>query len=93
LITQQSPQFSTRFTLSPENNQRLAVFCGQCNEHLKLMETHYGVKIYLRGHKLLITGLKNVVEKAQDVIVKLYALTAKKIELSPKGSTCKCKIV
>lgn len=84
MITQQTPQFSVRFTLSPENNQRLAVFCGQCNENLKLVEAHYGVKIYLRGHRLLITGLKHVVEKAQDVIVKLYALTEQKTEISPQ---------
>lgn len=74
--------YSHRFSLEPDDMKRLAVLCGQNDEHLQWIEKEYDVAIRNRGNMFYITGEKVGVEKAVHVIEKLYAKTSRDPELA-----------
>ncbi|WP_369348694.1 PhoH family protein [Stenotrophomonas sp. JAG2] len=61
------------FTLTPEDNERLANMAGPFDEHLRQVELKLGVEIANRGHVFRVTGPKAVVADAQALIEALYA--------------------
>lgn len=65
---------SLSFELLPEDNARLANLCGQFNEHLHQVETHYGVGIDCRSNHFQIHGEAENSEAAMNTIKKLYAV-------------------
>ncbi|MBS0350118.1 MAG: PhoH family protein [Proteobacteria bacterium] len=74
---------STRhITLTPADNKRLAILCGELGENLRIIERHLGVEINNRGNEFLIIGIPMSVEKACEILQKLFAETASGKELT-----------
>lgn len=71
-------QQSGTVTLTPVDNQRLAILCGQFDEHLRQIETYLGVEIHTRGNVLHIIGTNSAIKNAEEVINKLYEETDNK---------------
>ncbi|WP_459061802.1 PhoH family protein [Stenotrophomonas sp. PSU-St15] len=61
------------FTLSPEDNARLANLCGPFDGHLRQIELKLGVEIANRGFVFRISGPKEASVEAQKLIEALYA--------------------
>ena len=59
-------------TLEPADNQRLARLCGQFDEHLKLIEKHFGVDVSARGNRFNIAGDPQNIATAGTVLTQLY---------------------
>ena len=64
------------FTLTPEDNERLANLAGPFDEHLRQIELKLGVEIANRGHVFRVTGPRRLAEEAQLLIEALYAEAA-----------------
>lgn len=74
---------STRhITLVPADNRRLAILCGELGENLHIIERHLGVEINNRGNEFEIIGIPMSVDKACEILQKLYAETASGQELN-----------
>ena len=50
----------------PDDNQRLNALCGQCDEHLRLIEKYHQVEISNRGNLFQISGTLNAVNKTKQ---------------------------
>ena len=61
------------FTLSPEDNQRLANLSGPFDGHLRQIELKLGVEIANRGHVFRISGPAEAALEAQKLVEALYA--------------------
>jgi phosphate starvation-inducible PhoH-like protein len=61
--------------LLPADNERLAMLCGELNENLHIIERHLGIEINNRGNEFEIIGIPLSVNKACEVLQKLYAET------------------
>ncbi len=70
------PRHCIELNFSPFDNRRLADLCGQFDENLRLIESHLGVEINNRGNIFQIIGLERSVNRASDVLQKLYEETA-----------------
>ena len=66
----------TSFHLTPQDNQRLALLCGQFDDNIRQIERNLGVTIHNRGHHFNIAGNAPAVRAAGDLINHLYAETA-----------------
>lgn len=74
---------STRhITLTPADNTRLARLCGELNENLHIIERQLGVEINNRGNEFQIIGIPMSVDKACEILQKLYAETASDKEIT-----------
>ena len=74
---------SQTFTLSPEDNHRLAKLCGQLDEHIKFIEHQLHVHIQNRGFKFTVKGEANQIKQAEKVIKHIYAETLAHQEITP----------
>jgi len=63
---------SIRFTLVPDDNERLRNLCGQFDQHLRLLEKHLGIDIQNRGHQFNVLGAPDDVQYAQNILLELY---------------------
>ena len=63
-------------TLEPQDNHRLANWCGQFDEHLRQIEKNLGVEIKNRGALFNVVGSDQAAGSARQVISDLYELTA-----------------
>ena len=61
------------FTLSPEDNERLANLCGPFDGHLRQIELKLGVEIANRGFVFRISGPNEAIVEAQKLVEALYA--------------------
>ncbi|KPJ67244.1 MAG: hypothetical protein AMJ43_05075 [Coxiella sp. DG_40] len=82
------------FTLQPENNEKLANLCGECDKNLRQIEDYFNVEINNRGHEFYILGDKDAALNARRTIQLLFdeAITEKyitpaKINLVMKSMT------
>ncbi|MAZ39765.1 MAG: hypothetical protein CMF49_06555 [Legionellales bacterium] len=66
----------------PDDNQRLNALCGQCDEHLRLIEKYHQVEISNRGNLFQISGTLNAVNKTKQALLTLYAETSNVNNLS-----------
>jgi phosphate starvation-inducible PhoH-like protein len=64
------------FSLTPTDNDRLAMLCGQFNSHLKTIAAHFGVEINNRGPEFSITGEPDAAQSAERALHQLYQSTA-----------------
>ena len=64
------------FTLSPEDNERLANLCGPFDSHLRQIELKLGVEIANRGFVFRVSGPDEAVVEAQKLIEALYVEAA-----------------
>ena len=60
------------FTLSPEDNERLANLCGPFDGHLRQIELKLGVEIANRGFVFRISGPNEAIVEAQKLVEALY---------------------
>ena len=82
-VNLQTQDLSIQFSLTPEDNGRLANLCGECDEHLRQIEDCVGIEIHNRGHEFEIVGKPKAIEIAKSVITKLYQETSQDPALSP----------
>lgn len=88
-------KFSQQFNLVPENNRRLQMLFGQCNEHLALIEERLNLTIKYHGYEFTLTGNKKNVDKGTQVIFELYddtehgEIDKEQIHLALQGSVMK----
>lgn len=69
--------------LEPEDNHRLTNLCGQFDQHLRQIETHFDVEISNRGFHFNIKGLPNQTQKVINLIQELYQVTTDE-QLAPE---------
>jgi len=79
-MTNTDPQFQ----LHPKNLKRLAILCGQFDEHLRQIEKYLHVVIQNRGHEFFITGDNQAASFAHQAIKQLYLETAEVEYLTPE---------
>ena len=72
-------------SLKPSNAERIALFVGELNGNLKLIEKSFSVKIFHKGDEVKITGSEKDIKHASDAILDLYNLTKKNIEISKEA--------
>ena len=72
-------------SLKPSNAERIALFVGELNGNLKLIEKSFSVKIFHKGDEVKITGNEKDIKHASDAILDLYNLTKKNIEISKEA--------
>ena len=77
-----SSEFSLH--LEPEDNSRLTNLCGQFDQHLRQIETHFGVEIGNRGFHFNIQGVPLQAQKTINLIQELYDATLGE-QLAPEG--------
>ena len=75
--------YTQRLVLEPDNTHRLANLCGRLNEHLQQIEKSLGLKVQNRGNEFKLTGTKQAVEVAGQVLTKLYEATANADGINP----------
>ncbi|HIE91310.1 MAG TPA: PhoH family protein [Methylophilaceae bacterium] len=68
-------------TLQPEDNTRLANLCGPLDENIKQIETALEVNVNRRGATFSITGKKENMRMAAQIIENFYLRAKKPIEL------------
>lgn len=73
-----------QFDLSPADQRRLTVLCGQFDEHLKHIERRMEVRIGRRGHHFRIEGQPENASAATEVIRHLYRETEATDDISPE---------
>ena len=61
--------------LEPSDAKRLAIFAGELNGNIKLIEKSFNVKIYHNGNKLNIKGTDENSDKAANALLDLYKQT------------------
>jgi phosphate starvation-inducible protein PhoH and related proteins len=62
--------------LEPLDNQRLAALCGQCDEHLRVIERYCHIEIRNRANLFHLLGTPEAVAMAKRILEHLYAQTA-----------------
>ncbi len=67
------------FSLLPADGDRLAVLCGQFNDHLRLIEKRLKVEIANRGNHFKLTGNLQAMEAAKTVLHRLFEATKNEI--------------
>lgn len=67
---------TTRFHLTPENNDRLRELCGNSDVHLQIIESHLAIEINHRGHDFKIIGPYDKVILGENLIQQLYEETS-----------------
>jgi|TARA_B110001450_G_scaffold106329_1_gene100689 phosphate starvation-inducible PhoH-like protein len=72
-------------SLEPSSADRIALFVGELNGNLKLIEKTFSVKVFHKGDKINITGKEKDIKHASDAILDLYNLTKKNIEISKEA--------
>jgi phosphate starvation-inducible protein PhoH and related proteins len=74
-----SSTFSSHFSLTPDNPERLANLCGPFDEHLREMEMRMGVEIANRGSVFQINGDEKAVKATERLIKLCYEETLEEI--------------
>jgi len=69
-------------SLSPSSADRIAVFVGELNGNIKLIEKTFSVKIFHKGDNIKSTGAAKDTKYAAKAIKDLYGLTNKNLELT-----------
>lgn len=72
-----------KLCLEPEDAGRLALLCGECDDHLHIIEKRLGLKITHRGSALHLRGESNKLNMARRLLQKLYKHTGNGQTLTP----------
>ncbi len=80
---QETNRHSVNLHLEPEDNLRLTNLCGQFDQHLRQIETHFDVEISNRAFQFSIMGFPLQAQKTINLLQELYALTSSE-ELAPE---------
>ena len=68
--------------LEPADAKRLAIFAGELNGNIKLIEKSFQVKIFHNGNKLNVKGDNNNAQRASCALLDLYKQTQENNEIS-----------
>lgn len=79
-----SPILSAHLTLEPNDTRRLAILCGQFDEHLRQIEKRLGVKIKSRGNRFQFDGVGSDANNASLLVDALYKETVNNTEITPE---------
>ena len=80
---------STReLAFEPIDNTRLSNLVGPMDENLHQVERRLGVRVFRRGGELVITGDDTPVEKAEQVIRRLFELSADEVLTPDRVHLC-----
>ena len=60
------------FEITPLDNQRLSILCGQLDENLRLIERRLGIEINNRSNLFQIIGEKQQIDTAKELLTQLY---------------------
>jgi len=82
-VSKETNLHSASLQLEPEDNLRLTNLCGQFDQHLKQIETHFNTEISNRGFQFKITGVPLQVQKTINLLQELYIATSSE-ELAPE---------
>ena len=74
---------SLSLALDPQDNLRLTNLCGQFDQHLRQIETHFNVEISNRGFQFKITGVPLQAQKTINLLQELYDVTSSE-DLAPE---------
>ena len=66
---------SLQITLEPYDSARLANLCGQCNEHIRLVEHHFPIQIFNRGNLFELKGESDALSSVTEILESLYLET------------------
>lgn len=66
------------------DKEEIGLLCGRKDENLKFIEKELGVTFALRDNSLKIKGPKGQIEKAQELIKRVFSQLPKEETLSPK---------
>ena len=70
------------FSLTPADNHRLALLCGQFDGNIRFIEDYFDVKINNHGPVFSITGEPEHAQRAERSLQELYTATEKDQELN-----------
>jgi phosphate starvation-inducible PhoH-like protein len=76
-------KYTCDITLIPFDNKRLLSLCGRVDEHLRQIEQRLAVDIIIRGNLIHISGSKQAVTVAAEILQDLYEQTVDGHELDP----------
>ena len=62
-------------SLEPSSADRIALFVGELNGNLKLIEKTFSVKVFHKGDKINITGNEKDIKHASDAILDSVSYT------------------
>ncbi len=65
-------QHQLAFELTPHNNKRLMMICGQYDNHLKWLEDTLDIHIKYRSHKFSLKGSYNNIHNAKLILESLF---------------------
>jgi len=82
-IEDDTNRHSISLHLEPEDNLRLTNLCGQFDQHLRQIETHFDVQINNRAFQFEIAGVPLQAQKTINLLQELYDLTSSE-ELAPE---------
>lgn len=68
-------QISKEITLLPDDNSRLANFCGAFDAHLRQIEQRLKVEIANRGNQFKVSGLADAVKAASVIMQNMFDVT------------------
>ena len=74
---------STRFTLEPDDAQRLANLCGNLDSHIRQIADHFQLTIYNRGAQFKLEGSPKASKRAAHLIQRLYKETHNGTDITP----------
>ena len=73
-----------KLPLTPEDPRRLALLCGELNEHIKLIEQRLKVQINQRGYACGVQEDEADAKLAEEVLLRLYEETETANTLAPE---------
>lgn len=77
------PESSVELVLVPDDQTRLANLCGQFDEHLRQVESRFGLSIRSRGNRFELRGPEQEARQGGEVLERLYELTGDE-DLNPE---------
>lgn len=75
---------SLSFQLEPDDAKRLANLCGHYNSHLEQIAESFHLALYSRGNQFTLEGSLKMAQRAERLIRRLYAETAKGTLITPE---------
>ena len=74
--------YKVEFVLKPSDNHRLALLCGQFDEHLRWIENALSVEVNARGNFFQVIGEPDAAKIVHGLLLRLYAETENERSLS-----------
>ena len=73
-----------QFSLTPEDNTKLSILCGQMDENIRFIEKQLQIKIDYRGNKIKLLGHLHKLQHAEQIIQYIYQAIQNQTTLQPE---------